>query len=179
MPRDWPLLGSRRLQDARVFALRADRSRHPVTGVERDVYVIESPDWVNVIALTERDDVVLIEQFRHGTRRVTLEIPGGMLEPGEDPVTAGLRELREETGFAGGEATLLGHCEPNPAIQDNRCFFVLARGVARVAEASLDEGEDIDVRLAPLRDVPRLLEDGSIRHALVHAAFGAFFRRTP
>ena len=177
MPADWERLGSRPVADARVFKVRADRTAHPRTGVEREMFVIESPDWVNVIALTADGSVVLVEQFRHGLRKVTLELPGGMVEKGEDPLRAGLRELREETGFEGPRATLLGHCEPNPAIFENRCWFVLVEEARRVGETAQDEGEDIDVRLVPLQDVPVLMEEGSIRHALVVASFAAYFRR--
>jgi 8-oxo-dGTP pyrophosphatase MutT (NUDIX family) len=175
MPADWQRRGSRTTGDYRIFRVRTDTATHPRTGLEREVHVIESPDWVNVIALTPEGRVVLVEHYRHGRRRVTLEIPGGMLEPGEEPVAAGLRELAEETGYAGAPATLLGSCEPNPAIQENRCYFVLVESAVRVAEPRPDEGEDIDVRLVALPDVPALIEDGAISHALVIAAFARYF----
>lgn len=169
--RPWEKRGSREVADCRVFNVRADRAVHPVSGQEREYFVIESVDWVNVIALTRDDQVVLIEQFRHGIGESALEIPGGMVDAGEDPLAAGLRELREETGYGGGEGRIIGVVHPNPALLDNRAFSVLVEGVELVGEPTLDEGEDIAVDLAPLGEVPELIASGRISHALVVAAF--------
>lgn len=174
MPKDWQRTAQRDVVDCRVFKVRADTSVHPLTGVAAEYFVIDSSDWVNVIALTPTRDVVLIEQYRHGARKITLELPGGTLEPGEDPLVAGLRELQEETGYGGGTARLIGYCEPNPAIQSNRCWFVLVDGATLISATNFDDGEDIDLRLAPLGDVPRLIAAGEITHALVLAAFQRF-----
>jgi len=167
----WEKRGSREVADCRVFTVRADRSVHPVSGHEREYFVIESCDWVNVIALTADQQVVLIEQFRHGIGEPALEIPGGMVDAGEDPLAAGLRELREETGYGGGEGRIIGVVHPNPALLDNRAFSVLVEGVELVGEPNLDEGEDIAVDLVPLSDVPAMITAGRISHALVVAAF--------
>ena len=175
MPADWLRRGSVPLGSFSVFRLRSDRMVHPRTGREGEFFVLDAPDWVNVVATTREGKVVLIEQYRHGTQRVTLEIPGGTVEEGEEPLAAGLRELAEETGFGGGSARLLGWCEPNPAIQSNRCWFVAAEGVAKVAECRLDEMEDIAVRLETLARVPALIAAGDVRHALVIAAFARYF----
>jgi 8-oxo-dGTP pyrophosphatase MutT (NUDIX family) len=171
----WKRLRTRPVASCRVFDVRSEVAAHPVTGCERELFVLDSPDWVNVIALTPDRSVVLVEQYRHGTARVTLELPDGTVEPGEDPLAAGLRELAEETGHGEGKAEALGWCEPNPALQSNRCWFVLARGVRRVGALALDEGEHVAVRLEPLAGVPDLLAAGAITHALVLAAFQRFF----
>ena len=173
----WKRLRTRAVAACRVFDVRADVAVHPVTGREREFFVLESPDWVNVIALTADDRVVLVEQYRHGTASVTLELPGGTVEPGEDPLAAGLRELAEETGHGDGMAEVLGWCEPNPALQSNRCWFVLVRGVRPVGPPAPDEGEHVAVRLEPLSAVPRLLATGAITHAHVLASFQRFFAR--
>lgn len=160
------------LLTTRIFAVRERRSASRTHPHKRGAFVyLDTCDWVNVIALTELGEVVLIEQFRQGTQEVTLEIPGGMLEPGEDPVEAGLRELLEESGFSGGRAELIGSVTPNPAIQSNRCHTLLVQGVSCTSAPALDGNEEIAVRLAPLAGVPGLIRDGTIHHALVIAAF--------
>jgi len=136
-----------------------------------DFFAILSPDWVNVIAVTDDDEVVLIEQFRHGTEQITVEIPGGTVDPDEDPLSAGVRELREETGYGGGDARLVGAVTPNPALMNNRCHTVLARGVRREGDPRLEGLEEIRTRLVPLADIPELIRSGKIEHALVIAAF--------
>jgi len=160
------------LAETSIFALRRCTARSPSPGREAGEFVyLDTPDWVNVIALTESSEVVVIAQYRHGIDQVTVEIPGGMVDPGEDPLAAGLRELREETGYGGGAARLLGSVSPNPAIMNNRCHTVLVEGVARVAEPAPEEHEEILVRTVPLAEVPAMIRDGVIHHALVVAAF--------
>lgn len=172
-PRPWPTLSSRDVADYRILQVRMDHCQSPRTGDAHDFVVLQASDWVNVIALTPGPDanVVLIEQYRFGTRQVTLEIPGGLIDPGESPLEAGKRELLEETGYTASRFTLLGSVEPNPAIQTNRCFTVLAEDATPTAAQHLDEKEDIGVLVRPLADVPRLFKSGEITHALVWAAF--------
>ena len=107
-PARWEKRGERLELKTRVFDVMATAYRHPVRGTEREFVVIRAPDWVNVVALTTEGEIVLVRQFRFGVDGFSLEIPGGVMEPGEDVVTAGLRELREETGYSGSRATLLG-----------------------------------------------------------------------
>ncbi len=176
--RDWTLESTTPLADARIFELRREVWRSPKDGVAYDFSVVASPDWVNVVALTEAGQVVLIRQFRVGTRAVTLEIPGGAVERGEDPLQAAQRELEEETGYTAARWSSLGMVEPNPAFQDNRCHFFLAEGARRLdaAEARAhptepDSREDIVVEERPLAEVPALVVSGAITHALVLNAF--------
>jgi 8-oxo-dGTP pyrophosphatase MutT (NUDIX family) len=159
------------LADLRIFRLAREGTVSPRTGVPRQCARIEAAPWVNVVAITPDRELLLVRQWRHGTREFTLEIPGGLVDPGEDPAAAAARELREETGFRGGPATTLGVVSPNPAIQDNRCHTYLIEDCVREGAPALDDGEDLEVLLRPVRDIPRLVQSGEIRHALVVCAF--------
>lgn len=168
----WTLLGSRDVSDHRIFRLRHDRYRLEPTGREREFVVLEAPDWVNVVPLTDDGQIVLIRQYRHGTRRVDLEIPGGMIDADESAQTAALRELREETGYVPRRIRALGRVSPNPAIQDNHCYFYVAEGCHRVGPLHLDPFERIEVELHPLAEVPELVRQEQICHGLVLNALG-------
>ena len=160
------------LAETPIFSLRRRRGvspTHPDTP-GRFVY-LDSRDWVNVIALTAERQVVLIEQFRHGTAEVTLEIPGGMVDPGEKPLAAGVRELREETGYEGSAAEVVGTVTPNPAILNNRCHTLLVRGAVQQGAPTPEVHEEIGVHLVPLHRIGGLIAAGRIHHALVVAAF--------
>ena len=133
--------------------------------------LLECPNWVNVIATTPEDQVLLIRQHRHGVAEITIEIPGGMVDGDEAYIEAGLRELLEETGYAGEEAVVIGEVQPNPAIQDNCCGTVWVRNCKRVSEGDLDAHEEIDVFLASMQEVEEMMRTGDIKHALVLAAF--------
>jgi 8-oxo-dGTP pyrophosphatase MutT (NUDIX family) len=146
--------------------------RSPRTSLPHPFYVLDCPDWVNVIALTDRNEVVLVRQFRAGTRSVTLEIPGGGVEPHDrTPLLAARRELREETGHSARRWKRLGVVQPNPAILTNRCTTYLAGGCRPVGEIMPDAGEDLAVELVPLTRIPSLIRRGEITHSLVIAAF--------
>ncbi len=144
----------------------------------RDVLVLDCADWVNVVAVLETpgkaDQVVLIRQWRYGSEDWTLEIPGGIVDPGEDPADAASRELEEETGYRAGRIERLGQVSPNPAIQSNRCTTFLATNLERVGEPVGDGSEEIEVVLGPLASVPSQIREGVISHALVVAAFQFF-----
>ena len=123
------------LHATRVFTLRQRQARSRVNPSKHGTFVyLDTGDWVNVIALTADEQVVLVEQYRHGLRRVTLEIPGGMVDGDEGPLAAGQRELREETGYAGQGARLIGRVSPNPAILTNWCHTLLVTEVERVGD---------------------------------------------
>lgn len=174
-PKFWKILESHLNSHYRIFNLRTDRALSPRTGEANDFFILESADWVNVIPVTPDNRVVLIEQYRHGIRDVTLEIPGGLIEAHDTPESAASRELREETGFREESMAPLGWVSPNPAIQNNRCYTFLARDVVPEGVQMLDEKEDIEVVLYPLAEIPGLIRRGTIRHALVIAAFYRFY----
>lgn len=137
------------------------------SGKKKDLYLFDFPDWVNVVALTRNKEILLIRQYRYGSRRMELEIPGGMMNPGEQPIEAGCRELLEETGFAGKNPQLIGRVCPNPALQRNYCHTVLVEDAERVSEPSFDDMEDIEWMLEPEHQVFQRIKDGSIDHGLV------------
>lgn len=157
-----------------ILDLQHVRYRHPVRGTERDFVCLSAPDWVNVVAVTTEGQIVLVRQFRFGTDALSLEVPGGVIEAGEDPVAAGVRELAEETGYAGGQARLLGTVHPNPAIQNNRFHAVLVEGVARTRGLEWDEDEELEVLTAPVEQVFADARAGRITHSLCLCALFLF-----
>jgi 8-oxo-dGTP pyrophosphatase MutT (NUDIX family) len=175
LTKPWDVVSSVRRDQLRIFGLRVDRAVSPRTGVAHEFYVLESGNWVNVIPVTPEREVVLIRQYRHGTREVTLEIPGGIIEPGDSPQEAARRELREETGYEAGEMVGLGFVHPNPAFLDNRCYTFIAWNARQTGPQTQDEKEDIEVLLKPLAEIPTLIREGGITHSLVVAAFYRLF----
>ena len=171
----WTTISSRPLGDFRIFTLRSDHVRSPRTQQAQDVYVLDCPDWVNVIALTPDQHLVMIEQYRHGSRTVELEIPGGMIDPHDaSPEAAGVRELREETGYGGINAHIIGQVFPNPAIMSNTCFTIMVQDCRCRHSVKFDHGEDLATRLVPVTEVPQLVATGKIKHSLVVAALYYF-----
>ena len=166
-PSRWEKLGHTIQAKTVVFDVQSVSYRHPVRGTEKNFVVVRAPDWVNVLALTRDGQLVLVRQFRFGIDAFSLEIPGGVMEAGEDPVEAGLRELREETGFTGTRARLLGSVNPNPAIQSNRCHIVLVEDAERTAALEWDPDEEIEVTTLPVEDVLAQARNGGITHSLV------------
>jgi len=167
----WKRLDTQRVERCGIFDLKQIRFDPPDERAPRPFWVLDAPDWINVIPLTDDGCVRMIRQYRYGIEDVTLEIPGGMCDPQETPEHAARRELREETGCECGELVELGWVHPNPAIQNNRCHSYLARGVVRVGEPQPDPNEGFEQVEVPLADVPRLIRDGRITHSLVVAAF--------
>ena len=166
-PVRWKKRGTALVAHTRIFDLRSVRYHHPARKITRDFYVVHSPDWVNVIALTPDNQLVLVNQFRFGVDGFSLEIPGGVMEPGEDPVAAGLRELREETGYEGRRARVIGVTHPNPAIMSNRCHFVLVEQCKKTAGIEWDPDEEIERLAMPVEKVYGQVRAGKITHALV------------
>ncbi|MBK8856970.1 MAG: NUDIX hydrolase [Opitutaceae bacterium] len=173
-PARWLKLGQTLLAQTRVFDLHNVRYRHPQRGTERDFVVANPPDWVNVIALTPDHQLVLVRQFRFGIDDFALEIPGGVIDAGEDPLVAGPRELREETGFSGTAASLLGSVRPNPAILSNRCHVVFVEHAVATDATAWDHDEEIEVLTLPVEEVLALARSGGITHSLVLNALFMF-----
>lgn len=175
MIKPWKKIRSKAVGDFRIFKLRSDICVSPRTGKEHDFFVLESVNWVNIIALTPDQQLVMVEQYRHGSNTVELEIPGGMMDPAEtDPVATAVRELREETGYEGENARLLGQIHSNPAILNNVTFTVLVENCRLKHTTQMDHGEDLVTRLVPASEIPRLVADEKIGHSLVVVALYHF-----
>jgi len=170
-PRPWTRLRSGAPVDYRVIKVREEWVGDPRNGSEHHRVVIDAPDWVNVIPVAADGRVVLIRQFRIGVWSNTLEIPGGIVEPGEKPIDAASRELEEETGYRPAQIELLGFVHPNPALQSNRCYSFIATGCKKVHGGKQDSGEDIIAELVRPAEIPGLIRSAQITHALVVAAF--------
>jgi ADP-ribose pyrophosphatase len=155
-----------------IFTVSGRTCHSPRTSAEHEFLVLEAPDWVNVVPLTEEGEVVMVRQYRVGRSEVTLEIPGGMRDPGDaDPAAAAQRELLEETGLWAGELRPIGCIAPNPAIQNNLCFSFLATRLEMRGAPQLDSTEDLEVVHVPLPSIPELIRSGQITHSLVVVAF--------
>jgi 8-oxo-dGTP pyrophosphatase MutT (NUDIX family) len=171
----WKRISSRATGDYRIFSIRTDRLVSPRTQKEHDFYVIDCVNWVNVIAVTPDEQLVMLEQYRHGSGTVELEIPGGMMDSHDaTPEAAAVRELREETGYEGREPLVIGEVFPNPAIMSNTCFTVLLRDCECRHALEMDHTEDLATRLVPVAEVEGLVAAGKIRHSLVVVALYNF-----
>ena len=175
MIKPWPKISTKLLGDFRIFTLRSDLKTSPRTGKEHDFFVIDCVNWVNVIAVTPDDQLVMVEQFRHGSETVELEIPGGIMDRTDaSPVATGIRELREETGYEGSAAREIGTVFSNPAIMSNRTFTILVENCTLKHGVEFDSGEDIQTRLVPISEIPQLAAHGRIGHSLVVVALYHF-----
>jgi ADP-ribose pyrophosphatase len=175
MIKPWKQISSKPIGDFLIFKLRSDVKLSPRTGKEHDFYILDSVNWVNIVAVTPDQQLVMVEQYRPGSNTVELEIPGGMMDPGEtDPVATAVRELREETGYAGEHARRLGSVWSNPAILNNRTQIVLIENCRLQHEVEFDHGEDLETRLVPVAGIPGLVAGGKIGHPLVIVALYYF-----
>lgn len=158
-----------------VFRQTLARRRSPHTDHEHSFVRLEGPDWVNVAAFNGGGELLVVEQFRHGIDAPTFEIPGGCCDPGEAPLRAARRELREETGHAAGTWIDLGFCTPNPATQNNRCHSFLALDCVPAGSLSLDRAEELRLWAFQWPEWEARLRSGEISHALVLSAFLRLF----
>ncbi len=166
----WQLIATERLRDCRIFELQRLHARSPRSAALHDFTRIHSPDWVNVIPLTKQGQVVMVRQYRHGLQGLTLEIPGGIVDPGEEPAQACARELREETGYRATRLEKLGALNPNPALFDNHIHTFLAEDCEHAGAVQNSATEETLVELVAMEELPERVRAGDITHALVIAA---------
>jgi len=172
---EWQKLRSESGPDLGILNVRFDWLKHPTEDRTLKRLVLESVDWINVVALTEDGQSVMVEQYRFGVGSCTLETPGGMVDSGETPLQAAQRELKEETGYSGGRWKSLGAVQPNPAIHSHLCHHFLAEGVTKNDSQDLGQGEAIAVHLYTIDQVRSAIVDGSLRHVLAISALSRVF----
>ncbi len=169
----WETTSKKVLAENPFLAVEEHRREEEGTRRQGYFFIVHAPDWVNIVALTETGDIVLIEQFRHGSERIELEIPSGIIEEGEKPADAALRELLEETGYEKSDRSefkKIGEALPNPAFMRNTCYTYLLTHARLTGKTDPDEFENIRVRLVPRKDVEQLIKSGEIQHSIIITA---------
>ena len=176
MIKPWPIIESTKNFDTGLFSITTNRCLSPRTGQEHDFYVIDFPNWVQVIPITPDDQIVMVRQYRHGCGRVFLELPGGLIDKNDlSPDQAAKRELLEETGYCAENLILLTRIYPQPAVLSNMGLTYMAREVKKVAEPNLDAAEDIEVCLVKLQKIPEMIRCGEINHGQTVMALSLYF----
>ena len=175
----WQVLARRTLLERRWISVREDHVRLANGHEIEEFHVIGAPSWAGVLAVTESDEVVLVRQYRHGASRVTLEIPAGLVDPGEDPRDAAIRECLEESGYRATNAVSLGVVNPNPALFSNRLYAYLATDVEPVSKIKNVGTEQTEVVLVPVRRLAQMMLSGEIDHALVIATLWRYLYQHP
>lgn len=160
----WEVDRSEYLQDCRIFRLRRDHAISPATGKQGDFYVLDAPDWVSLVPITDDGMLICVAQYRHGSQRISLETPAGLVETGEAPEEAAARELREETGYAARSMSVLGRTFANSAFMTNHMTAILAEGCTLKDPTAWDEHEELELRLIPVSEIPQLLASGTIEN---------------
>ena len=170
----WELRGETVNFSSRVWELRTRRYFHPKKAIEDDFYYIHSPDWVVVVGRTENGEILMVRQFRWGIDDFSWELPGGIVDPGENPLEAGLREFQEETGFQATTGSIIGSCHPNPAMLNNTCYFVFADKVKPADQGTQwDAHEEMDIAPFTQNRLEDWIQHSKIGHSLALA--GLFF----
>ncbi|TWR28455.1 NUDIX hydrolase [Mucilaginibacter achroorhodeus] len=162
----WKTCSSTYIHKGPWATLRTDRCEMPDGRVVEDYYVLEYPNWVNAVAITNEGKVLMVRQYRHAANIVSLEIPGGVIDEGEEPLEAMRRELLEETGYQFDDIELLNTVYANPSTANNKTFCYLAKGGIKVQEQDLDEHEHIVVEEYTIAEVKKLLANNKIAQAL-------------
>jgi 8-oxo-dGTP pyrophosphatase MutT (NUDIX family) len=167
----WETLSKEFIGNFKIFDIFQYERKHPKTKKISKFYGLNSSNWVNIIPITKENEIILVEQYRHGSDVPEIEIPAGLIEPNEKPIVAAMRECMEETGYKGKEEPVfLGKVKPNPAFLNNYCFHYLWLNCEKKYEQSLDENEDINIIKIPFNQIKTMIENNEINHSLVISA---------
>lgn len=172
---EWKIKLIQKVYENRYFQVRKNVCFHPVKKVDYDFFVVDTFNWMRVVAITDDDKFVLIKQHRLGSNEIMIEIPGGVIDLDEKPENCAIRELAEETGFCGEKITHLKSLWSNPAILSNKTSFILIEGCSQSKCQDLDPSEDIDVITADKDEVVEMIRNGTINQALSVAALNLYF----
>ena|SRR5687768_1489192 len=175
MKKPWEVIRSEQGPNLVLFQARYDWVRNPRNAKSMKALVLESADWVNIVAITPEKKIVVVQQYRFGVGKTTTEIPAGIIDTGEMPEQAAIRELKEETGYSAASWKYLGWVETNPAFLNNLCHQWLALDVVKISLPELDEGEEISVTELSLEEVRSEIEQGRMRNSLTVLALSRVF----
>lgn len=173
----WTLLDSKYIIQRPWATLRVDKLQMPNGNIKEEYYVLEYPTWVNMVAITEDNEVLFVQQYRHGAGQIMVELPAGVVEAGEDPELAARRELLEETGYAFDSIEKICELYANPATSGNLTHTYLLKGGKKVQEQELDSSEDIDVVHMSIAEAKQFLLDNNIGQALHSSALFYTFQK--
>jgi 8-oxo-dGTP pyrophosphatase MutT (NUDIX family) len=171
----WIIRDRKDIFNGRVFAIQNLLCHHPEKNVDHGFFVLNTPDWINIIPITEDGRFIMVKQHRLGTDEITIETPAGVVERDEPPEKAAVRELEEETGYTPGAVIPLKKLSANPSILSNYIHFFLATGCRKIKTQKLDLAEDIDVQLYTRDEVISLIRGGGINHSVIIAALSLYF----
>jgi len=162
----WQKIASKYLVKEKWATLRVDTCKLQNGAIKDDYYVLEYPNWANAVALTKEGKIILVRQYRFAADIISLEIPGGVIDDGEEPEAGIIRELQEETGYSFESCELIATLYPNPATSTNKTFTYLLKGGVKTHEQHLDEHEILNVEEYTIEEVKQLLKDNKIDQAL-------------